>query len=155
MSENRAKQPGQLLCVFQSVYFSVIFKNDGFRTSNVHSLYIVIVQHKSRGGEHFLIRRIFDFQQLPIKVDDKAIRTAQRHFISSIFIIFDPKRHLPYWACARALSVRAALWACIYNIVTYEPNSGCKNFKKKIQDKKYLQCGMNMMKICMYVCMYV
>ena len=22
---------------------------------------------------------------------------------------FDPKRHLPYWACARALSVRAAL----------------------------------------------
>ena len=53
----------------------------------------------------------------------------------TIFNIFDPKRHLPYWACARALSVRAALWACIYNIVTYEPNSGCKNLKKKkIQD---------------------
>ena len=28
---------------------------------------------------------------------------------SSIFNISDPKRHLPYWACARALSVRAVL----------------------------------------------
>ena len=100
-----------------------------------------------------MYRGVTNDQPHPYKRESRGRTVVCRLFVhinssSSIFNIFDPKRHLPYWACAHALSVRAALWACIYNIVTYEPNSGCKNLKKKIQDKKYLQCGMNMMKMC-------
>ena len=87
---------GTILRVFQSVYFSVILNNGGFRPSTIYSLYIVIVQHKCSDEECVLIRRIFDFQP-PIKVDDKAIRTAQL-LQSSIFNCNTLKGTRPYWA---------------------------------------------------------
>ena len=59
---------------------------------------------------------------------------VSRPFLLQSSMFWPEKAFFQYWACARALSVCAALWACIYIIVTYEQKFRVQELKKK--DKK-------------------